>query len=786
MSPTANASRVEVVRPDGWSPDAPLVLLARAETAVERDLLRAAARELGATVAGDVPVVTTGDAAIAASRDGDRRIAPVRVVWTDGDADAGRPLGLLRDLVSAGEPSALRNRRQGRRVRRDPGRCLVVVGAPATIGELEDRWNERLGPSTSDDLPRFVERQADIALERAQRRFVGERYRAPLAVVDELTSQPAFVQDAARLAGDLGRDPAGVLADARAYLEEMATQQQKVARDVWVRWARFLYSRAYELQVDPQAMERLRELSTKHPIVFLPSHRSNLDGYVMAALLHDHGLPPNHTLGGINMAFWPIGALGRRVGVIWIRRTFKSNEIYKFTLRRYLGFLVSKRFNLEWYIEGGRSRTGKLLPPRLGLFNYLADAVEELDIEDVHVVPVSITYDELQEVAEMTTESRGHKKPAEGLRWMMDFARSQRGTFGGVQVTFGEPLALSPALRERVHDGPDLDEKAARRLARSKVAFEICTRINRATPVTPTSLVTLALLGGEDRALTLEELRTALEPLLTHVRARDIPGRERAEALTTAEGVERAVATLRGNGVVETFTDGPEPVVRIGPAQELVAAFYRNTAIHWFLTRAIVELALLGAATREPDAGEDPAAAALEDAFRIRDLLKFEFFFPEKDAYKAELQAELALIDPDWRDHGPDRITELGEAAARSGALMAHRVLRSFVEAYLIVADHLARQGDAPVDADEVVRRSLDLGRQYRLQRIVTSEEAVSSHLFQSALKLAANRGLVEHAPGLAERRAAFAAEVRDVQRRLRGIADFDRTRSRAAARVAG
>jgi glycerol-3-phosphate O-acyltransferase len=576
-----------------------------------------------------------------------------------------------------------------------------------------------------------------------------------------------------------------VLTDARAYLQEMATQQQRVARDVWVRWARFLYERAYDLKVDPADMERLRELSAKHPLVFLPSHRSNLDGYVMAALLHDHGLPPNHTLGGINMAFWPLGPLGRRVGVIWIRRTFKGNEVYKFTLRRYLGFLVQKRFNLEWYIEGGRSRTGKLLPPRLGLFNYLADAVEELGIEDVQVVPVSITYDELQEVAEMTTESRGQKKPAEGVRWLVDFARSQQGTFGGVHVTFGEPLALTPALREQAGDPPADDPAAvaaASRLARSKVAFEILTRINRATPVTPTSLVTLALLGGEDRALTVEELRTALTPQLEHVRVREIPGSERAEELTTTDGVRRAIATLRGNGVVETFSDGPEPVVRIGPEQELVAAFYRNTAIHWFLNRAIVELGLFGAATRET--GEDPAAAALEDAFRIRDLLKFEFFFPEKDEFKAELQAEVARIDPSWREQGPDRITELGEAIGASGILMAHRVLRSFVESYLIVADHLARQGDDAVDADEVVQGSLDLGRQYRLQRIVTSEEAVSTHLFRSALKLAANRDLVDPGPELAARRTAFAEELRDVQRRLRHIADVDRVRSREAEGV--
>ena len=507
--------------------------------------------------------------------------------------------------------------------------------------------------------------------------------------------------------------------------------------------------------------------------MFLPSHRSNLDGYVMAALLHDQGLPPNHTLGGINMAFWPIGPLGRRVGVIWIRRSFRDNEVYKFVLRRYLGFLVSKRFNLEWYIEGGRSRTGKLLPPRLGLFNYLADAVEEQGIDDVHVVPVSIVYDELQEVHEMTTESRGAAKPAEGLPWLIGFARAQRGSFGAVHVNFGAPLNLADALRA---DGSWDADATQRRLARSKAAFEVCTRINRATPVTTTSLVTLALLGVGDRALTLPEVRATLRPLLGYVRAREIPGLAGCEALGTDDGLRSTLATLESHGVIERFADGPEPVYRIGPDRELEAAFYRNAAIHWFLNRAIVELALLGVAEREQD---DPIQSALEDAFALRDLLKMEFFFPEKQEFRAELRKELELIDPDWLAQGPERLAELGDSFAESRALLAHRVLRSFVEAYAIAADALAALGDASAEIPATTEAALALGRQYRLQRKVTSAEALSTHLFASAYKLAANRRLLDGAPGQAQAREAFAAETKDVLRRLRQIDEMDRGRLR-------
>ncbi|MEV4422868.1 glycerol-3-phosphate 1-O-acyltransferase [Patulibacter sp. NPDC049589] len=770
------------------------VYLAPTANALEREVLLGAVRALGVGE-GEPELVFTGAQAIEAAREGSRPIAPLRVLWLPAGGEDGQArLAGARELTRAAAPAALRLRRQRQVLSSDPARCRVLVGASATLSELEARWRERTGtpgattstasgPPTSSagDLPSFVERAAEIVLERALRTVTGDRYRSPRRVADEIIGDRKFQEAAEELAARLGRQPSGVMADARAYIDEFSTEQHRAARDVWARWSRFLH-RAYDVKVDPEQVERVRALAAERPLVFLPSHRSNLDAFVMAALMHDQGLPPNHTLGGINMSFWPLGPMGRRNGVIFIRRTFRDNEVYRFALRRYLAFLVSKRFNLEWYIEGGRSRTGKLLPPRLGLFNYLADAVEDLGTDDLRVIPVSLVYDELREVEEMTNESRGAVKSAEGVRWLVNFARSQKGHYGAIHVNFGEPLDLAASLRRHGGLGPDV-EPAAKRLARSKASFEVMTRINRATAVTDTCLVTLALLAGEDRALTIREVTDALEPLVTYVRQRRIPGSESTEGLAVTSRVERTLTTLEEHGVVERFAGGRDTVFRIGPDQELVAAFYRNAGIHWFVNRAIVELSLLAAAETDPEDGGDLFEVGVEDAFRLRDLLKFEFFFPEKDEFRDELREEVALIDPRWRDRESrsELVAELGDEFRRSGALMAHRVLRSFIEAYAIVADHLAASGPKAVEVDDTIERCLLLGRQYRLQRYVTSEEALSSHLFRSALKLAANRNLVDAPddPTLPERRAAFAQELADVLRRLREVERLDRPRAR-------
>jgi glycerol-3-phosphate O-acyltransferase len=566
-----------------------------------------------------------------------------------------------------------------------------------------------------------------------------------------------------------------VRTEALGYLEEMACTQSPLVRELWARWAQAMYARAYELCFDPAAIERLRTLGETHPLVFLPTHKSNLDGYVLASLLYEQGFPPNHTLGGINMAFWPLGPIGRRVGVIWIRRTITDNQVYRWVLRQYLAYLVGKRFNLEWYIEGGRTRTGKLLPPKMGLLRYLVDAIEEAGIDDVHVVPVSIVYDQLEEVAEMTAESRGAVKHAEGLRWLVDYARRQSRPSGRVQVGFGEPLQVSSALR-RYGVAED------RRLALSKLAFDVCTRINRSTPVTRTGIVTLAMLGCDGRSLTAGEVCDELEPMRRYAEARSLPGVEDIAELATRSGIEAALTILLEHGVVTCFESGPQPVYSISRHNELVASFYRNAVIHWFVNRSIVELALVGAAEEEP--GADQVEVAWSEAFRLRDVLKFEFFFADRDRFRQELRDELALIEPTWHSASDFTLADVGRALADSGVLMAHRVLSSFLESYHVVAECLLRRAvTGGFDEAAFMADCLAFGQQLLLQRRITSGEAVSTEMFRSALKLAENRGLLDSVnPELGPGRAAFAAELRDLVRRIRVLAGITRAQREPAS----
>jgi glycerol-3-phosphate O-acyltransferase len=536
-----------------------------------------------------------------------------------------------------------------------------------------------------------------------------------------------------------------------------------------------MYSRGYEekLRYDPAELKVVSALAQQHPVVFLPSHKSNLDHGVLQTILHQNGLPPNHTAGGINMNFFPLGPLVRRSGIFFIRRSFKDDEVYKLVLRHYIDYLISKRFPLEWYIEGGRSRSGKLLPPRFGLLAYVVDAYRRGHSEDVYLVPVSICYDQISDVSDYVAEQQGGTKESEGFGWFIRFVRRLGRRYGRINVRFGEPVSLAASLDPPNPDAPpDPDEM---NVELQKLAFEVCVRINRATPITPISLVCLALLSRGDRALTRTDMVEALTNVRSYVDRRKLPTSEELD-LDTPEGVARTMDVLVESGLLTVYDEGPDPVYGIAPGQHLGAAYYRNTIIHYFLTGAIAEVSLLRAAERDVS---DRPAAFWDAALGLRDLLKFEFFFSEKETFQSEIRRELGHHVVDWEKRLDEGSGAILDVLTRIRPLHAHRVLRPFLEAYRVVGDVLESHGvEESIDESAFLSECLALGHQYALQRLIKRQESVSKVLFGTAVKLARNRELWKpRGMEQKEARARFAGEIRDAIRRVDAVEAMVRAR---------
>jgi glycerol-3-phosphate O-acyltransferase len=734
------------------------VLLTQASSPAEERLIR---EEIAASGGAAVRAVSVGRAGSVLDGDPAVRLVPVRVAWLP-EEHGGRRAARLTDLVPGGDPYHPGERRQRRILSRQPGRAVVLTGEPATIGELRQRWAEIAG---DDDFAAFVARRATLALDRAEYQLLGPRYRTPSLVKEEILSSRRF-RSGLREVG-AGLDEAG------RVLDELVAGWSRRLIDIMPTVGRMIYQRGFDprIDLDEAQVERLRSAMQRHPAILLWSHRSNLDTLVLAAALQEKGLPPAHLFAGINMAFGPMGAILRRAGVIFIRRTIGDDQLYRYVLREYVGYVLEKRFNLSWSIEGTRSRTGKMLPPRLGLLSYAADAYLAGRVDDVLLLPVSITFDQLHEITEYAEYARGATKKPEGFGWLYGFVKAYGARqYGKIYVRFGEPVALSEFLGPR--SGQVAADPAARRLALQKTAFEVAWRVNQGMPVTATAAVTTTLLAMHGAALTFGQIRLGLADGLAYLESRDIPRTASLRALSAPGPVRATLDALVAGGLVSVSPDGREPVWQIGPDQQLAATFYRNSLVHFLLDTALCELAVLRAGEALPD----PLEAFWAEIAELRDLLKFEFYFREREEHMAGIRAEMDRHDPGWEsliESGPVGVETL---LSRMRPLVSHVVVRPFVEAYWLVADVLASEASGgpcgPVEEQAVIRRALGLGHQYVAQRRLRSSESVSVLLFQTALQLAANRGLLAGGEDVAARRHAFLAELRGLLRRLDRIED--------------
>lgn len=575
------------------------------------------------------------------------------------------------------------------------------------------------------------------------------------------------------LAEELGRDPDGVRAEAAGYLREMAPSLDERAVRAWRSFSCWLM-RAYDVLVDEDQIAQLRRLDRKATLAFAFSHRSYLDGMLLPEAIQANRLSPALTFGGANLNFFPMGAWAKRTGTIFIRRQTKDIPVYRFVLRAYAAQLVQNHANLTWSIEGGRTRTGKLRPPVFGILRYISDAVDEIDGPEVYLVPTSIVYDQLHEVEAMTTEAYGATKRPEDIRFLIRLARQQGTRLGRAYLDFGEPLPL----RKRLEKLRAEESGAGTEIER--IALDVEHRINRATPVTPTAVVSLALLGA-DRSLSISEVLATVQPLASYIAARNwaVAG---AADLTNRSTIRWTLHQLVASGVVNVYDAGTEPVWGICDDQHLVAAFYRNTAIHILVDRAIAETAL--AAACESSGAISPAMVR-DEALRLRELLKFEFLFSARAQFEKELADEIRLIGP---AEGPVDTTRTYCAAdvrrllGSADVLLAHLVLRPFLDAYHIVADRLTAYEDESFDEEAFLAECLEVGKQWELQRRIASAESRSMELFKTALRLARHRELVDGSDGsdsadVSKRRQQFANEIATAARRVNEIAELARAR---------
>jgi glycerol-3-phosphate O-acyltransferase len=635
---------------------------------------------------------------------------------------------------------------------RDRRRAQILVGQAATLDALRIRFCAQTGGgdgerADSPEFARFVARQAALALDVAERGVRGTRYKVPRFVADGLRTSPKFRAALAELAETTGRPVADLYREARPLMKEVIARPSALFLDLRARLDRMMFGGyAPEMEIDAAELAKLRNILREHPTCILFTHKTYIDGATPSRLAYENDLPMLHSFGGANLDFAIMGEFFRRSGMIFIRRSFQDQPVYKLVLRHYIAWLLAKRFPLSWAFEGTRSRLGKLMPPKYGLMKYVLDAAHATGTRGVHFVPFVTSFDLIRDVEEYAAEQTGRNKKPESLSWFIGYMKSLKEPSGRIRLDIGDPVVIDEA------PGPD-DKRALER-----IAFAVAVEANRVTPLTVTSVMCLILLGMAPRGATSAELLGAIGAVTAWARARGIRLSKELESGDAA--LSATVDTLVASGLLARYEAGSETIYSIDPAKHPMASYYRNIIAHHFLGRAMIELALFE--LRDADSG-DATAAFWGRIDRLRDLFKFEFFYPPREEHRAAIEAELARIDPVWDRRLASGDRGIAQLIRRCQPVVGHAILLPFAEAYSVVADLLARaRPGETVDEKPLLDAALVEGRQAWLLRRISSEAAIGKLLFANGLSLMRHMGLAgEATPEVLAQRRALLVELR-------------------------
>ncbi|MDZ4163650.1 MAG: 1-acyl-sn-glycerol-3-phosphate acyltransferase, partial [Smithellaceae bacterium] len=310
---------------------------------------------------------------------------------------------------------------------------------------------------------------------------------------------------------------------ARKNLQEIAADYNDALVELWARFLTWLWNNIYDgLVIDREGLAKIRSLSKKMPFVIIPCHRSHIDYLVLSYVFYMHKIQMPFIAAGENLSFWPIGYLFRKSGAFFLRRTFKGDVLYGEVFAKYLKILMQEGLPMEFFIEGGRSRTGKMVLPKYGILSMIIQAYQEKACNDLAMIPIYIGYDKVVEEKAYLNELAGAAKEREKTTDVIKSGKILGKRFGSVYVNVGEPVLLKSYLAEQEKSLTEMNTSERQSFYR-KIGYEIVLAINEVSVVTPFSLVATGLLSHDRRGIAHEELMEVLDGFyeyLTHRKVR--------------------------------------------------------------------------------------------------------------------------------------------------------------------------------------------------------------------------------------------------------------------------
>lgn len=508
----------------------------------------------------------------------DLQIIPVSIFW--GRAPGKPSSGWSELLADVASPSWLRKFFIVLFLGRDNFVCYSKAVSSRSMSELK---------GSDSEIARKLVRLAGTHFHRRRQSLTGPTLLERHELYNSILGAPSVKKAIFEEARQKKTDHEAAKVNARKYIDEIAADYREGLIRIGDRILTRIWNKIYD-GIEVRHAEKVRKLAQNgHEIIYVPCHRSHMDYLLLTYVIYHEGLVTPHIAAGINLNFWPIGGIFRRGGAFFLRRSFAGNKLYTAVFREYLELLFNKGYSVKYYAEGGRSRTGRLLPPKTGMLAMTLQAITKGVNRPVSIVPVYIGYEHVMEVGSYLKELKGTSKQKESFFNLFSVIRKLKN-YGHGFLNFGEPIQLNNFLDEKVPDWresqlDDPDKKPTWLTPTvNQLAHEVMIRINQSAAVSGMSLCALCLLSAKKRAMSQSELEQAIDDYLVLLKTSPYSEQVTMPELTGAEIVSN---TLKLNKLSES-EDSFGRIISLDIKNAVPLTYYRNNILHLFAMPGLV------------------------------------------------------------------------------------------------------------------------------------------------------------------------------------------------------
>jgi glycerol-3-phosphate O-acyltransferase len=531
--------------------------------------------------------------------------------------------------------------------------------------------------------------------------------------------------------------------EADNYLDEIATDPHLTYVQIGERLLTWIWNTIYDgIDVDVHSLDMVKHAAQKAPVVYIPCHKSHIDYLVLSYLLYKHNLNLPLVAAGKNLSFWPLGPFFRKSGAFFIRRSFRGQKFYTDVFAAYIKTLVSEGHNLEFFIEGGRSRTGKMVLPKLGLLAILMQAVEEGYCDDLIFVPCAINYDRVLEEGAYLKEVKGSSKKQESLAQLVRARSVLKKRYGTVYVKFSQPMSLKTYMQRFELDFQTMKPKERHAMYRD-FAWRIIHNINTASMITPFALVAAVILTTSKRGISLAEIKLIIRNYYNYLQHQGVRMASRLQELEMA--LEDALSLMEKSKWLELLadedeTDEEERIYTVEDSHRLHLEYYKNNIIHFLLPAAYIASAILA-----KEAFEFNLEGIEDELFFFRDFFKFEFVYDADENLAETIDKVLAyytsqgFVNSVRTQDNTYRITHQGLKALSCFASL----LKSYFESYWIVLKATKYLTKKTLTEKDFMKKVNSLGNKLYKLEIVERFESISRITFENGIKFFCEKGAI-------------------------------------------